>query len=651
VASSLRQTSVVRFSPSGLSDALDGTEAPPGACTSLQNLVPLVGSNNIWQCRPAAVPQSGFPGSIATPGFISVFGVFGTLIFGMISSSLNSGKDQPFAYNWSTNAMLTIGNILSTNVPTTVVPYVAGITPTVSDWVPPTIEEMSSRIYITHPGFSGSGTNFFGIIDYTNPAHIYWRTSNLASGGAILTSTITNGGTGYGSGTYNSVPLTGGTGTGATAYIVVAGGIVTFVGIDNPGSGYVAADSLSASNTHLGGSGSGFALEVTSVALGTIVPAYPPSWVKQFNSSLFFGYNPPNANYNPQPSVIFTQPLSIDTSGTNTNILTFGNDIPLVGAGQLGLSNQLGGIVQALMIFQQTTNIYQITGSAFTSPSSLAVNSLNVATGTWSPRSITSTPNGLAFLAPDGLRIINYDGQVSDPVGENGNGVVAPFYKENGLQYPSLSCAACNGATLRIGIFNFSPLGGTGLTEYWYHLTAKKWSGPHTSGALCIGIANSWFFISSPLANGEILFSPIQYIFNTNATYDGSNQYKEYGTLLTFNMVSVYLPDNGQMCESEIAEWQVKTSVSNFPNGATGSSTPTLEADVNDENTAFAETIIYTYPSNTLVLGLQAKRLSPAAPIVYDRLQISYVGNSSVSFLIGDTFLRVRNLGYLQQVP
>lgn len=46
-------------------------------------------------------------------------------------------------------------------------------------------------------------------------------------------------------GTYTNIPLTGGTGTGATATVVVAGSVVTTVTLSNPGTGYTATNVLS----------------------------------------------------------------------------------------------------------------------------------------------------------------------------------------------------------------------------------------------------------------------------------------------------------------------------------------------------------------------------------------------------------------------
>jgi hypothetical protein len=65
--------------------------------------------------------------------------------------------------------------------------------------------------------------------------------------GALNEVTITNAGSGYTNGTYRFIALTGGSGSGATATIVVAGGIVTSVALEDFGQGYVAGDTLSAS--------------------------------------------------------------------------------------------------------------------------------------------------------------------------------------------------------------------------------------------------------------------------------------------------------------------------------------------------------------------------------------------------------------------
>lgn len=82
---------------------------------------------------------------------------------------------------------------------------------------------------------------------------------------SIATLGTITGGTGYGNGTYTNVPLTGGSGVGAQATIVVSTTAVTSVTITDAGLGYEAGDVLSASNTYLGGTGSSFSVPVATV--------------------------------------------------------------------------------------------------------------------------------------------------------------------------------------------------------------------------------------------------------------------------------------------------------------------------------------------------------------------------------------------------
>lgn len=105
-------------------------------------------------------------------------------------------------------------------------------------------------------------TGLAKLVYLKQPVYSYW---NYLMQGYISTLSGLTGGTGYTNGTYNNVPLTGGLGNSALATIVVAGGAVTSVTVTNPGKLYAINDILSASNTFLGGAGSGFQIIVTSI--------------------------------------------------------------------------------------------------------------------------------------------------------------------------------------------------------------------------------------------------------------------------------------------------------------------------------------------------------------------------------------------------
>ena len=87
--------------------------------------------------------------------------------------------------------------------------------------------------------------------------------------GSLVTTQIVNAGTLYTTGTYTAVPLTGGTGSGAQATVVVADGSITTVTITAAGLNYSVGDLLSVSAGSVGGTGSGFSTLVLANSIFT----------------------------------------------------------------------------------------------------------------------------------------------------------------------------------------------------------------------------------------------------------------------------------------------------------------------------------------------------------------------------------------------
>ena len=119
---------------------------------------------------------------------------------------------------------------------------------------------------------------------YTTELHYFYYPISIEQGAISGVGTITSGSL-YTNGNYSNVPLTGGSGSGATANITVSGQAVTSVTIKNSGNFYVVGDVLSCSNIYIGGSGSGFAIPVSAVnnTAGT-------SWLgDNYDPVLFYG--------------------------------------------------------------------------------------------------------------------------------------------------------------------------------------------------------------------------------------------------------------------------------------------------------------------------------------------------------------------------
>ena len=119
---------------------------------------------------------------------------------------------------------------------------------------------------------------------YYEELHYYYYPATIVQGVITLVSLVTPG-VGLTDGTYYNVPLTGGSGSGALATIVISGGYVTTVDITQGGSSYVAGDSVSASVTNIGGAGTTFTGTVYSVSNST-----GTSWLgDNFDTVLLYG--------------------------------------------------------------------------------------------------------------------------------------------------------------------------------------------------------------------------------------------------------------------------------------------------------------------------------------------------------------------------
>ena len=119
---------------------------------------------------------------------------------------------------------------------------------------------------------------------YKVELHYYYYPASIIRAQLSSLGTVT-GGSGYISGTYFGVPLTGGTGTGAVATVVISSGAVSSVTITNPGSQYIVGNTLSADSLNLGGAGAGF-----SVPVAAVINAAGTSWLgDNFDSVLLYG--------------------------------------------------------------------------------------------------------------------------------------------------------------------------------------------------------------------------------------------------------------------------------------------------------------------------------------------------------------------------
>ena len=263
-----------------VSDAMSASSALLGNGINTLNSGSLVGGTNYGPGTYTNVPLTGGTGSNAqativvgaggdvTSVTLSARGINYTAADSLSAAASNLGG--------VTNGVGTLGSVTGgsnytngtfTNVPLTGGAGTGALATIVvsSNAVTSVTVTTKGNNYTTSDTLSASATNIGNGIQ---------TLGTLTGGGAytangILTTNTLVGGTLYTNGTYTGVFLTGGTGNGAVATIVVAAGSVTSVTLTETGSGYTVNDTLSASNVDIGGTGSGFSVKVATVGDAT----------------------------------------------------------------------------------------------------------------------------------------------------------------------------------------------------------------------------------------------------------------------------------------------------------------------------------------------------------------------------------------------
>ena len=121
---------------------------------------------------------------------------------------------------------------------------------------------------------------------YDVEMHYFYYPATIVQGQITTLNTASfSGGSLYSDGLYQNISLTGGSGTGAIADILISGGAVTTVTLKFGGQFYKVGDVLSASTSTIGSSGSGFTIAVTAISNAT-----GTSWLgDNFDPVLLYG--------------------------------------------------------------------------------------------------------------------------------------------------------------------------------------------------------------------------------------------------------------------------------------------------------------------------------------------------------------------------
>lgn len=366
-----------------------------------------------------------------------------------------------------------------------------------------------------------------------------------------------------------------------------------------------------------------------------------PVAVAQFGQRAYYMINPTTGN----PGVYATDvllPLQITNA---TFVVNFGDNIPLSGFGYVSLQSPLtGGVTQALLVFKDDSNIFQVTGDF--SSTNVASNNMNAATGTLAINAIINTPKGVLFMSPDGIRAINQQGTISDPIGAMGKGIVNPFIFA-GTQ--TRAAAASTASVFRISLQNGN-VAGSPIQEFWYDLVQQRWSGPHSFPASLICPWRNTFIMTPIGINGSIWRSDVQ--------QSGNSTYIENGSQLTYTLQTALFADAQQMARINVNEATVKIAL------AAGAPSPM--ASLLDQNGATLNTATLPPGGTAFFWGtklwgthiwlgapnnLVQRPLQWSSPVVFNEAALRITGQCGAGFKIGDIWAKAEILGYLQGTP
>jgi len=335
----------------------------------------------------------------------------------------------------------------------------------------------------------------------------------------------------------------------------------------------------------------------------------------------------------------------------DTQALLPANGMPVTAVAPIMLQNALvGGIVQAVIAFQEGKGMQQITGDP--ASNNLQMNLLPVLTGTLAPNSLAPSPLGLFFMSPEGLRLIDLQARVSDPIGQDGDGVVKPFLEVSNPPHDepapvSRICAAVNGRTLRID----TPRIDGSWSSYWFDITRKMWTGPHTGAASLCRQWRSDFLITPQARLGIFQEAP-------DEQHPRNCSFVENGRLLEYEWETSLLPDSGEMAENTIIESAIMVALQpdeqtqiDFLDEIRGPLDGVTLRGLNVPPALWG-TAIFGWTLTGPDPGTIRQRQIPwTIPLVFKQGRVNIRGLSSKTITLGNFYMRYQVLGYLLQVP
>ncbi len=342
-------------------------------------------------------------------------------------------------------------------------------------------------------------------------------------------------------------------------------------------------------------------------------------------------------------AIYYTDTLTLNMTNANQS-QTYGDNTPVTTLAPLPTSSTALNITQGLLAFK-LTRVALITGDAVGTGANgiapLALNELSSTVGTAAPRSVVSTPQGVRFMANDGIREINFYGFLSEPDAD----LAFPFIS---ALTPSRVCAAFNADIYRICLQNGSKV-TTPFEDYWYEYKRKGWSGPHSFRYDSIfNVNNDWVVASNSIVGKVWLSFSVQDVINTGVTFI------ENGSQLTFTYQTPPMTDLDNVYANAVHNTTLEIAA---PSGG-----QTYNFTMQNESGTQLAAASIAEPTNQAIWGAfnwGAKNwgasTSGLAPVtipwdqtcVSNRFVFQMLGNSSLGFKVSGLRNGYKHLNYL----
>lgn len=388
---------------------------------------------------------------------------------------------------------------------------------------------------------------------------------------------------------------------------------------------------------------------------GALSFTVPPLSVTQFNGRAYYAVGGSATSNN----VIFSDSLNAINCTNATQVLTVGDNQPVLGFGQQPYnSTSAGGIIQSILPFK-ANSIAQISGDSTTS--NLLVNVIATGIGTKAPQTIASTPLGVMFMAQDGVRYVDPYGKISPPL----PGLRIPFINANALAgqcFPSTATAAFNSGMYRISLYTTDQYGNIQRVEYVYDFE-YGWHGPHRySPGTGTGFAPLLYatlgaaFVFTYRRSNPTITSGTQLTYLSQLLPGPLDAQTDNSDPVTWTLLSCALDDGYPMLAKNLVEATLAYNPGNVNGNISVSFVPTPVGtnSGSSQPAGDTETMSYTAPGSlwgTAVWGafqwggsalsaLSEATIPLDSPVAYKGLQFGLSGTAALNQRIGSISYR-----------